>query len=85
MGLNVWNVAFEAKYKIRLELGKEDMSFTCKSFTSKLLHHQSVVAKSYFSRFHPLVWIHDETKTPIIQASSDLWSLQDVEPQHSWG
>jgi hypothetical protein len=55
MGLNVWNVAFEAKYKIRLELGKEDMSFTCKSFTSKLLHHQSVVAKSYFSRFHPLV------------------------------
>jgi hypothetical protein len=39
MGLNVWNIALEAKYKIRLELGKEDMSFTCKSFISELPHH----------------------------------------------
>jgi hypothetical protein len=39
MGLNVWNIVLEAKYKIRLELGKEDMSFTCKSLTLELPHH----------------------------------------------
>ncbi len=32
MGLNEWNIALETKYKIRLEHGKEDMSFTYKSF-----------------------------------------------------
>jgi hypothetical protein len=39
MGLNVWNIALEANYKIRLEHGEEDMSFTYKSFVSKLFHH----------------------------------------------
>jgi hypothetical protein len=39
MGLNVWNLALEAKYRIRLKHGKEDMSFTCKSLVSKLPHH----------------------------------------------
>jgi len=52
MGLNVWNIALEAKYIIRLEHGKENMSITCKSHISKLLHHQSVVAKFNFSKFH---------------------------------
>jgi len=28
MGLNVWNNALEAKYKISLEHGKEDMSIS---------------------------------------------------------
>jgi hypothetical protein len=53
MGLNVWNIALETKYKICLKDGKEDMSITYKSCTLKLLHHQFVVAKSFFSRFHP--------------------------------
>jgi hypothetical protein len=53
-GLNVWNIALQKKYKIKLEHGKENMSFTYKLFVSKLPHHQFVVAKSCFSRFHPL-------------------------------
>jgi hypothetical protein len=55
MGLNLWNIALEAKYKISLEHGKEYMSITCKPPASKLPHHQSVVANFIFSRFHPLV------------------------------
>jgi hypothetical protein len=47
-GLNVWNIVLQEKYKIRLEHGKEGMSFTYKSFTSKLLHHQSIVASLVF-------------------------------------
>jgi hypothetical protein len=39
MGLNVWNIVFETKYKISLEDGKEDMSITYKSCISKLFHH----------------------------------------------
>jgi hypothetical protein len=39
MGLNLWNIALETKYKISLEHGKEDMFITCKSLDSKLLHH----------------------------------------------
>jgi hypothetical protein len=39
MGLNVWNIALETKYKISLKDGKEDMSITYKSCTLKLLHH----------------------------------------------
>jgi hypothetical protein len=39
MGLNVWNIALEAKYIISLKHGKENMSITCKSHASKLLHH----------------------------------------------
>jgi hypothetical protein len=54
MGLNLWNIALEAKYKIILEHGKEDMSITCRPLASKLPHHQSVVAKKKFPRFHPL-------------------------------
>jgi len=54
MGLNLWNITFETNYKIRLEHKNEDMSFTCKSFVSKLPHHQSIVANSCFSGFHPL-------------------------------
>jgi hypothetical protein len=54
MELNLWNIALEAKYKISLEHGKEDMCFTCKSLTSKLPHCQSIVANSCFSKFHPL-------------------------------
>ncbi len=77
MGLNVWNIALEAKYKIKLEHGKVDMSFTYKSFTSELSHRQFVVAKFCFSVFHLSTWIHNKTKIPIIHASSDLWSLQD--------
>ncbi len=73
----MWNIALEAKYKIKLEHGKVDMSFTYKSFTSELSHHQFVVAKSCFSIFHLSTWIHNKTKIPIIHASSDLWSLQD--------
>jgi len=65
-----------------LEHGKEDMSITCKSHVSKLLHHQFVVAKFCFSEFHLWTWIHEKTKTPIIQASNDLWSFQDSEPWH---
>jgi hypothetical protein len=39
MGLNVWNNVLEAKYKISLEHGREDISITYKSWTSKLPHH----------------------------------------------
>jgi len=39
MGLNVWNIALEAKYRIKLEHGKEDMSFTYKSLVLEFLHH----------------------------------------------
>jgi hypothetical protein len=39
MGLNVWNIVLEAKYKISLECGKEDMSIIYKSCTLELLHH----------------------------------------------
>jgi hypothetical protein len=39
MGLNEWNIVLEGKYIIRLEDGKAVMSFTRKSFASKLLHH----------------------------------------------
>jgi hypothetical protein len=39
MGSNVWNIVFEAKYIIRLELGKEDMCYTFKSLTLELPHH----------------------------------------------
>ncbi len=85
MGLNVWNIALETKYRISLENGKEDMSITCKSSISKLFYHKSIVAKSSFSGFHPWTWIHKKTKNPIIQASSDLWSFQDFEPRHSQG
>jgi hypothetical protein len=42
MGLNLWNIALE------------DMSITCRPLASKLPHHQSVVAKKKFPRFHPL-------------------------------
>jgi hypothetical protein len=38
MELNLWNIALEAKYKISLEHGKEDMSIACKSLTAKLPH-----------------------------------------------
>jgi hypothetical protein len=85
MGLNVWNIDFEAKYIISLEHGKENMSITCKSHASKKFHHQFVVAKFCFSRFHLWTSIHEKTKNPIIQASSDLWSFQDSEPWHSRG
>ncbi len=84
MGLNVWNIVLEAKYKIRLEHGKEDTCFTYKSLTSKLPHHQFVVAKSCFSGFHLLIWIHDKIMTSTIQASNDLWSSQDFEPWQCW-
>jgi hypothetical protein len=39
MGLNVWNIALETKYKISLEDGKEYMSITYKSCASKFFHH----------------------------------------------
>ncbi len=83
--LNVWNIALETKYKISLEDGKEDMSITCKSRASKLPYHKSIVAKSCFSGFHLWTWIHEKKMTPIIQAYSDLWNLQNFEPQHSQG
>jgi hypothetical protein len=54
MGLNEWNIPLESKYIIRLEDGKEHISFTCKSLNSGLPHHQSIIAKFYFSRFLPL-------------------------------
>ncbi len=38
MGLNVWNIALEAKYKISLEHGKENMSINYKSRALKLPH-----------------------------------------------
>jgi hypothetical protein len=38
MGLNLQNIVFEAKYKINLECGKEDMSISCKSHVLELLH-----------------------------------------------
>ncbi len=76
----MWNIALEAKYIITLEHGKEDMSIAYKSHVSKLLHHQYVVAKFRCSRFHLWTGIHEKKRTPIIQASSDLWSLQDSEP-----
>jgi hypothetical protein len=53
-GLNVWNIVLQTKYRIRLEHGKEGMSFTYKSLASKLPHHHFIVTKSFFSRFHPL-------------------------------
>jgi hypothetical protein len=39
MGSNVWNIDPKDKYTIILEHGNEDISITCKSRTSKLLHH----------------------------------------------
>jgi hypothetical protein len=39
MGLNLWNIALEAKYKIKLEYGKDDMSFRCKALILELPHH----------------------------------------------
>jgi hypothetical protein len=54
MGLNLWNIVLETNYRIKLEHKNEDMSFTCKSFVSELLHHQSIIANSCLSGFHPL-------------------------------
>jgi len=82
MELNVGNTNLETKYRINQEdgnecwLGKEDLSITYKSHTLEL-SHQFVIAKSYFWGFHPWAWIHEKTKSPIIQASNDLWSPQD--------